>query len=246
MSTFSVGADAYDRFMGRFSVPLSVPFADAAGLGDAEAVLDVGCGPGALTAELLRRGLRVTAVDPQEGFAAAARERNPAAEVLVAPAERLPFEDGTFDAALAQLVVQFMDDPVAGLREMARVTRPGGVVAACLWDHGTGRGPLSPFWRAAGTAGEASQAGVRPGELERLFTAAGLREVAAGEIAVEVEHATFEAWWEPYTLGVGPAGAYLRKLPPAERDGLRDRCRAELPDPPFTQRAVAWTARGLA
>jgi SAM-dependent methyltransferase len=143
-------ADAYDRFMGRYSRPLAVPFADFAGLPLDGRVLDVGCGPGALTAELARRARpgRVTAVDPSEEFVAALRGRHPGVQVIRAPAEDLPFEGGCFDATLAQLVVNVMDDPVAGLREMARVTRDGGVAAACVWDFTDG-GPIGPFWDAA-------------------------------------------------------------------------------------------------
>src|SRR5262249_26473631 len=143
-------ADAYDRFMGRFSRPLAVPFADFAGLPLDGRVLDVGCGPGALTAELARRAgpERVTAVDPSEGYVAALCGRHPGVKVIPAPAEDLPFEGGFFAATFAQLVVNVMGDPVAGLREMARVTRDGGVVAACVWDFTDG-GPLGPFWAAA-------------------------------------------------------------------------------------------------
>ncbi|MFL5647494.1 MAG: class I SAM-dependent methyltransferase, partial [Chloroflexota bacterium] len=135
--SFDVAAEAYDRFMGRYSAQLSSQMADLAGVAIAQRVLDVGCGPGALTAELVKRvGApdRVAAVDPSEPFVAAARARNPGVAIERATAEHLPFDDGRFDAALAQLVVHFMSDPVAGLAEMARVTRPGGVVAACVWD----------------------------------------------------------------------------------------------------------------
>src|SRR5918999_1920901 len=149
--SFAVAADAYDRFMGRYSVPLAPQLADFASVTAGQRVLDVGCGPGALTAELVRRlgPAAVSAVDPSGPFVAAARERYPGVDVRRAAAEQLPFEDETFDASLAQLVVHFMSDPVAGLREMARVTRKGGVVAACVWDHAGGRGPLSVFWKAA-------------------------------------------------------------------------------------------------
>jgi SAM-dependent methyltransferase len=163
-----------------------------------------------------------------------------------AAAEELPFADGEFDAALAQLVVQFMADPAGGLREMARVTRSGGVVAACVWDHGGGRGPLSPFWKAAGVEGEADRAGVREGDLARLFEAAGLREIEAGELSVAVEHPSFDEWWEPYTLGVGPAGAHAAGLDPERQAALRERCRELLPEAPFVVTAVAWAARGHA
>jgi SAM-dependent methyltransferase len=245
MSLFAVGADDYDRFMGRYSVPLAARFADGARLGDARAVLDVGCGPGALTRELLARGLTVTAVDPQPGFADAARARNPGADVQVAAAEDLPFADGTFDAALAQLVVHFMADPVAGLREMRRVTRPGGVVTACVWDHAGRRGPLSVFWEAAG-GGEEAVAGASAGDLERLFAEAGMREVEGSEARVTAGFSGFDDWWQPFTSGMGYAGKHLRTLSAAQVTELRERCRALLPDGPFELDAVAWTARGLA
>ena len=133
--SFEVDADAYDRFMGRYSARLAPAFGDFAGVHTGQTALDVGCGPGALTAELVRRlgPDSVAAVDPSERFAAAARERHPGVDVRLSSAEDLPYPDGTFDATFAQLVVHFMADPVAGLAEMARVTRPDGVVAACVW-----------------------------------------------------------------------------------------------------------------
>ena len=148
--SFAVDAGAYDRFMGRYSVRLAPSFADFAGIAAGRRVLDVGCGPGALTTELVQRlgAAAVAAVDPSERFVAAARERHPGVQVRIAAAEELPFADAEFDAALAQLVVHFMDDPVRGLAEMVRVTRNGGVVAACVWDHAGGHTPLAPFWDA--------------------------------------------------------------------------------------------------
>jgi ubiquinone/menaquinone biosynthesis C-methylase UbiE len=142
--SFAVAAEAYDRFMGRYSAFLAPQIAAFAHVADSQRVLDVGCGPGALTTELVRRlgAASVTAVDPSESFVDAARKRLPGVTVEVASAELLPFPDRTFDAVIAQLVVHFMPDPVAGLAEMARVTRPQGVVAACVWDHAGGRGPL--------------------------------------------------------------------------------------------------------
>jgi SAM-dependent methyltransferase len=248
-----VSADAYDRFMGRYSTLLSPQLCALAGVERGHDVLDVGCGPGALTSELVARlgPASVTAVDPSEPFVAAARERHPEVDVRRAGAESLPFADDRFDAALAQLVVHFMTDPAAGLAEMRRVTRPGGTVAACVWDHAGGRGPLSPLWEAAaalspGVAGESELPGSRAGDLERLFTAAGLREVDESALSVSVRHPTFEEWWEPFTLGVGPAGAYVAGLDPQARDRLRERCRALLPEAPFVLTSFAWTARGVA
>ncbi len=148
--SFAVAAEAYDRFMGRYSALLAPQLVDLAGVGSGQRVLDVGCGPGALTSELVERvGVSgVSAVDPSEQFVAAARERNPGVDVRRAAAEELPFADGEFDTALAQLVVHFMANPVRGLAEMARVTHAGGVVSACVWDHAGEQTPLAPFWQA--------------------------------------------------------------------------------------------------
>jgi SAM-dependent methyltransferase len=250
---FIVPADSYDRFMGRYSVLLSPQLADLAGVHGGQRVLDVGCGPGALIAELAERlgPAAVSAVDPSEPFVEAARARHPAVDVRQGSAEHLPFPDGTFDAALAQLVVQFMSDPVAGLEEMRRVTRHDGVVAACVWDHAGGQGPLSPLWEAARRLGpqvedESRQVGSRGGDLARLFTAVGLRDVEETALSVSVEHPTFDEWWTPFTLGVGPAGAYVAGLDDEGTAQLREQCRTLLPDPPFVLTARAWTARGLA
>lgn len=250
---FDVGADAYDRFMGRYSVLLSPQLADLAGVAPGQRSIDVGCGPGALTAELVARlgADSVAAIDPSEQFVEAARARYPGVDVRLGGAEELPFADGTFDNALAQLVVQFMTDPAAGVGEMARVTRQGGAVVACVWDHGGGKGPLSPLWAAArvldpSVEGESKGVGLYQGDLERLFVAAGLAEVAETPLSVRVAHPTFEEWWEPFTLGVGPAGAYIASLDAEHRVALRDQCRTMLPAAPFVLTASAWTAYGRA
>jgi SAM-dependent methyltransferase len=251
--SFAVSADAYDRFMGRYSVPLAPQLADLAGVAAGQRALDVGCGPGALTRELVRRlgAEGVTAVDPSDPFVAAARERLPGVTVEQASAERLPFPDRAFDAALAQLVVHFMVDPVAGLREMARVTRKGGAVAACVWDHAGGQGPLGLYWEAAHeldpeVEDESRLAGAREGHLAELFHAAGLARVEESHVTASVEHPTFDEWWEPFTLGVGPAGAYAAGLPPERRAELRELCREKLPPAPFVVTARAWAALGVA
>ena len=250
--SFTVGADAYDRFMGRYSVLLAPQLADFAGVAAGQRVLDVGCGPGALTAELVRRlePDAVSAVDPSEPFVAAARERLPGVTVRLAAAEGLPFEDGAFDAALAQLVVHFMADPVAGLRELARVTRKHGVVTACVWDLAGGRAPLSLFWEAArqldpDVEDESHLAGAREGHLAQLFQAAGLDQIEESTLSVSLEHPSFEDWWEPFTLGVGPAGGYAAGLDAKRQAQLRERCREMLPAAPFVLTAQAWAARGL-
>lgn len=251
--SFDVAAEAYDGFMGRYSRLLSGQLADLASVRRGQRVLDVGCGTGALTGELVARlgPDAVAAVDPSESFVAATRARHPGVDVRRAPAEQVPFPDEAFDGALAQLVVHFMKDPVAGLTEMARVTRRDGVVAACVWDHGGTKGPLHLFWDAARALDpdvddESDLPGTRAGHLAALFEAAGLREIEATALSVCLEHATFDAWWEPFTRGVGPAGAYLGSLDADRRVELRDECRRRVPSEPFVVTAVAWAARGLA
>src|SRR5438552_7689535 len=238
--------------MGRYSVPLAPQLADFARIAAGRRVLDVGCGTGALTAELVRRvgADAVSAVDPSEPFVTAARERHPGVEVLRATAEQLPYAGDSFDAALAQLVVHFMADPVRGLREMARVTRKHGVVAACVWDHAGRQGPLSVFWEAAleldgHVEDESHRAGAREGHLAQLFREAGLHGVEEGVLSIDVEHPSFEEWWEPFTLGVGPAGDYAAGLEARRQAQLRERCRELLPAAPFVLTARAWAARGL-
>jgi SAM-dependent methyltransferase len=248
---FTVAADSYDAFMGRYSRPLAPQLADFAGVAAGSAVLDVGCGPGALTAELVRRvgAGSVTAVDPSEPFVAAARARNPGVDVGRASAEELPFPDAAFDAALAQLVVHFMADPVAGLREMGRVTRPGGTVAACVWNH-AGDGPLALFWGAAreldpDVDDESGLAGAREGHLASLCREAGLEDVDDRALTVTVEHGSFDEWFAPFTLGVGPAGVYWSSLDAPRRARLRELCRERAGDAPVVT-ARCWAARGVA
>lgn len=253
MSFRSTGADAYASFMGRYAEPLAALFADHAGVGGRQRALDVGSGPGALTAELVRRlgASAVCAAEPSPTFAAAVRQRLPGVAVIQASAEHLPFADAAFDLVAAQLVVHFMADPAAGLREMRRVARPGGTVTACVWDYGGGRGPASMLWQAAAdldrsAPDESSLTGVREGQLVMLFTDGGVGDLRAGTLTVTVRYPSFEQWWQPLTLGVGPAGTYVASLDPDRRAALRQRCQALLPAGPVEIRATAWTVAGRA
>jgi SAM-dependent methyltransferase len=246
---FDVPGGAYGRFMGRYSEPLAVPFAQFAGVSGGQRVLDVGCGPGALTAHLssLTDAALVTSVDPSPPFVTAVKQRCPQADVYLAAAEDLPFADGSFDAALAELVVHFMSDPVRGLREMARVCRPGAHVSVCVWDGATGA--LHPFWEAVHendptAKDESDLAGARDGQLAHLLAAAGLDNIESGSVTVQVVHPTFDEWWQPYTMGVGPAGEYVACLDGGARERLAATARTRLGAGPFTVSATAWAARG--
>jgi len=243
-------ATAYGLFTGRFSEPLAREFANVVGPTPGQRVLDVGCGPGALTQVVVERvgAPGVAAVDPSEAFVAAAKARLPAVDVRRASAEDLPYADVTFDVALAQLVVHFMADPVAGLREMARVTKPAGVVAACVWDNAGGCGPLSPLWRAAhdldpAIGDEGGAAGAREGHLAELARDAGLSRVQSSRLTVEVPFGTFQDWWEQLTLGVGSGGAYVHGLEESHRQALRERLERMLGPGPLTASASAWCVR---
>ena len=250
---FASPAEHYDRFMGRYAPSLAAAFADAAGVAPGMRVLDVGCGPGGLAQELAARvgAAGVAAIDPAPQFAEACRERNPGADVRVGAAEELPWADGTFDAALSQLVIAFMSDPDAGVAEMRRVTRPGGTVAACMWDVvGGGMTMLRIFWSAVGTVdtstqGERRLAGTAEGDIAERFARAGLADVAAGAITARADYTGFDDFWEPFTLAVGPAGKYLlEKLDERQRAAVREACRAAVPDGAFSLDARAWYARG--
>lgn len=249
--TFDVSGDAYGRFMGRFSEPLAVEFANLVNPRIGQTALDVGSGPGALTAVLVERlgDDAVSAIDPSESFVEALLARFPDLDARVGVAEDLPYPKDTFNLTLAQLVVHFMSDPVAALTEMARVTKPGGTVAACVWDQGGGQGPIAAFWRAVYSLdpsypNESERAGTHEGQLVRLFEEAELTDIHPATLAVHVEFSSFDDWWQPFTLGVGPAGAYVESLSAEEVEQLRDRCAAELRAAPLAIDAIAWTAVG--
>ena len=252
--TFSGPAGAYDRYMGRYSRPLAPLLADFAGVQPGQRVLDVGCGPGALTAELVSRlGVqRVAATDPAEGFAAACAERLPGVDVQTAPAERLPWPSGAFGAVLSQLVVSFLSDAHAGVGEMRRVARRGGVVAACTWDYRGEMRMLRTFWDAALSLDPAVPDEARvlrytdADSLRELWRRTGLGDVVTAELVVAVDYDDYEDFWQPFLTGTGPAGAYCVSLEDAHRGALRDEVfqRLGAPAGPFTLTARAWAVRG--
>lgn len=252
--TFAVAGEAYDRFMGRYSRELAPRFMDFAGIEPGLSVIDVGCGPGALTKTLAERvgAGHVAAVDPSEPFVAACAERVPGADVRQAAAEELPWPDGAFDAALSQLVINFLRDAPAGAAEMRRVVPPGGIAAACTWDYGDGMQMLRAFWDAAkALAPDApDESGMRyrtSEELAELWRGAGFADVETGSLTVETTYTGFEDFWQPITFGVGPAGAYYKELGAERQAVLRDRLYERLGSPagPFTLSARAGAVRGV-
>jgi SAM-dependent methyltransferase len=255
-ATFLASADAYDRHIGRYGPELAAALIAAAGMQPTHRALDVGCGPGALTTALseLLGPENVAAVDPSEPFAHACAARLPGVRVEVAAAEALPFPDASFDAALSQLVVNFMTDAAAGVREMRRVTRSGGTVAAGVWDYATGMMLLRRFWDAAvalDPQAERLDEGrtmryCRPDELAQLWAEAGLDEVATSALNVGADYDDFDDLWQPLEAGVGPSGAYVAALPAEQRTQLRDelRQRLDVGANPFRLSARAWCVTG--
>jgi ubiquinone/menaquinone biosynthesis C-methylase UbiE len=249
MSLFDVSHDSYDNFMGRYSMPLAPKFADFAGVASGMAVVDVGAGTGALTMELVRRGAEVAAAEPSGSFVFALQQRLPEIPVHAAPAEQLPWPDERFDAALAQLVVTFMEDAPAGVQEMRRVVRSGGAVAVCMWDR-YGMDMLAAVGRAqaalssGGPAPEARNLYRDRESLEGLF-ADGFADVTTDLIEVKSHYTAFDEFWDAAADGAGPSGAWMRSL---DGDGLAA-ARAELyrqldePDGPFTLTGRAWAVR---
>jgi len=253
-------ADAYERFMGRWSRrlgPLLVRFADVR---DGNAVLDVGSGTGALAAAVAAAApsAKIVGIDPSASYVAFAQSKRPNDKVMfeVGDAQKMRFDDGAFDRTLSLLVINFIPDPAKALLEMKRVTRKGGIVAAAVWDYGAGMEMLRTFWDAAiarrpddGKRDERHMPFSGRGELAALWRGQGLENVLEEALTVETAFSSFDDYWTPFTLKQGPAGAYAAGLPAAEREALRQRLRQRLvgdgPDHPFVLNARAWAVRGV-
>ena len=257
-SIFST-ADAYERFMGRWSRALAPALVRFAGVRDADIVLDVGAGTGALAAAVAAAAPagRVIGIDPSAAYVAFARAKrsNDRSEFEVGDARQMRFSDATFDRTLSLLVLNFIPDAGTALREMTRVTRPGGTVAAAVWDYGEGMGMLRTFWDAAialrpgdEEKDERHMPFSRRGQLAALWRGHGLRDVVEEGLTIETRFSSFEEYWQPFTEGQGPAGAYVSGLGAAEREQLRLRLRQQLigsgPDRPLSLTARAWAVRG--
>jgi SAM-dependent methyltransferase len=249
--------DPYDRHVGRYSPELARALIAVVEIERGQRALDVGCGTGALAEALaaLLGADSVAAIDPAQASVETCARRVPGADARVGRAEALPFGDGEFDAALAQLVVPWMSDPARGVAEMRRVVHAGGVVAACTWDFASGMTMLRSFWDAAVAVDRrgATQAGALdrtrlcdPDELRELWAQIGLLEIDAGELVVGADYADFDDFWWPFSAGVGGSGRYCASLDEAGREALRDEVRRRLGSPTgrFRLTARAWYVRG--
>lgn len=227
--TFQTTGEAYDAFMGRYSYPLAVLFADAADVTEGLMTLDIGCGPGALTGvlvDVLGSG-SVVALDPSPAFVSECATRHPGVAIRPGRAEAIPFDDGTFDRVLAQLVLHFVSDPAQAAQEFRRVLRPAGLVSACAWDSLQGMEMLTCFWDAALTLDPQAPAEAqvlrfgRPGEIAQLLDAAGFKDPHETTLSVTSSYADFDELWSGFLAGIGPAGAYCLHLPVDARADLR-------------------------
>jgi SAM-dependent methyltransferase len=256
MFTVSTG---YEQFMGRWSRLLAPLFISFAGIKNGDRVLDVGTGTGSVVAAV-EAGIPATeivAIDPSEAFIAHARKNSKSARTRfeVGDAQALELEDASFDHALALLVMNFIPDHDKAVAEMRRVTRAQGTVSACVWDYDDGMQMLRFFWDEAVRLNPAIEPGderhmkfSRRGQLGDLWRKAGLVGVREAPLTIEQAYASFDDYWQPFTKGAGPGGAYVVSLPEDRRNQLEGRLRKRLlgdrQDGPFTLTARAWCVRG--
>jgi SAM-dependent methyltransferase len=250
--------DPYEQYVGRWSRQVAPRFLSWLNVPSGRRWLDVGCGTGALSAAILDgcSPVSVAGVEPSEGFLAKAKDQL-AGRVLLSRgnAEQIPLEDGAVDVAVSGLVLNFVPDARAALREMARVTGPGGTIAAYVWDYSGKMEMMRHFWDAAveidPAAAKADEGArfplCRPDALADLFAGAGLGGIAVTSIDITTAFAGFDEYWRPFLGGQGPAPAYAMAQGEKARAHLRDRIRARLPlwvDGSFSLIARAWAVRG--
>jgi SAM-dependent methyltransferase len=237
--------------------PLLVEFAD---LPDSGPVLDIGSGTGSLAFAIADRKIqtRVLGLDPSKEYVEYANSRNLFAGRVsfeVGDARALPYADSSFQASLSLLVFNFIPDRQRALREACRVTRPGGMIAASVWDYGAGMRMLRAFWDSAvsidpsaETVDEKNMPLCRARELSQLWTQIGLENVREQPLDIVLPFASFADYWDPFLLGQGPAGSYARSISSDRLQALRDKVKRRLPvaqdEAGFVLPARAWTVRG--
>jgi SAM-dependent methyltransferase len=252
--TFAIPGAAYDRFMGRYSAQLAPLFADFVGVEPGTHVLDVGCGPGGLTAELARRvgAAHVAGIDPSASLVEACRARLPDADIKLGPAEQLPWADATFDSALSQLVLSFVANADQVALEMRRVVRARGTIGACMWLEGPALQMGQLFWQSAASVDAGVEVKVsgapfrKPGDIANLWRRTGLRDVEETFLDVRAEYQNFDDFWEPFMTAAGSIGTYMAAADEDRRSAIREACRTRLGNPqrPFELHGRACAARG--
>jgi len=261
--TVFANPDAYESWMGRWSARLAPDFVRFAAPGPLSRCLDVGAGTGVLAAAVLAASeeARVVGIEPAGSYVEFARARvaDGRARFEIGDAQALPFEDGSFDAALALLVLQQVPDAPKAVAEMRRVTHAGGPVAACQWDFRDGMPMLSLFWDAVRAAvptdalGDQAARRNPPGysdeaALAQLWAEAGLADVETGRLDVTLEFASFDDYWRPFLGGATPTSSFAATLTEEMRQAVEARLREMVPAPgpesPFALPARAWAVRG--
>ncbi len=254
-------ADAYEAQMGRWSRQLAEPFLDFAGPLEGRRILDMGCGIGSLTFAIARRNptISISGIDAAAPFIEHLKHVNhdPRIDVQVGDALELPFADRSFDHALTLLVLHFVSDTAKAVSELKRVTKPGGTVAAAVWDTGGGFVSQRMFFDTAAAiypkAGEARanhlrRPNTRKGELGAAWRAGGLTGVEETSIMTRMEYASFDDYWKPFLGRQAGAAAYIAKLPGDEVERVREAVRLAYlggdPDGPRSFVAVAWAVKG--
>jgi SAM-dependent methyltransferase len=248
----------YEGYVGRWSRPVAAEFLRRLAVPAGARWLDVGCGTGALTQTILRYAdpAHVTGIDQSAAFIGYARTAAPNVRFLQGTATDLPFDDGRFDAAVSGLMLNFVPEPGRAALEMARVTRPGGTVAAYVWDYADGMQLMRHFWDAAteldpdaGLLDEGRRMTLcRPPALRALFETAGLSDVEVDPIDVPTVFRDFDDYWTPFLGATGPAPSYAVGLDAESRNALRERLRAQLPtasDGSIRLVARAWAVRAI-